>query len=62
MTMRRTIHIGPGRMDSRMDHKRGSVQHPVRSTVDNLTGMVNLDQIRGLHQLECRTEGIHPEG
>jgi hypothetical protein len=24
--------------------------------------MVNLDQIRGFHQLECRTEGVHPEG
>lgn len=61
MRMRRTQHIGPRFMDRRMDHKRRSIEQLHRSTGDDLSLMVHLDQVRHLDQRERNAEGIHPE-
>jgi len=44
-----------------MNHERRSVEQLNRSTCDDLTFMVNLDQVRDVDQRECNAERINPE-
>lgn len=48
-------------MDRRVNHKRGGVEHSIRSTVDDRAGVVDLDQVGCFDQGECRAKGIYPE-
>jgi hypothetical protein len=44
-----------------MNHESRCVEQTIRSTIDDLAGMVDLNQIGSLDQRESSAEWIHPE-
>lgn len=62
MTMRSAKHIGPSVMNRRVDHECRGIEHTVRTTVNDLAVVIDLDQVRFRHQRECTTERVYPEG
>lgn len=45
-----------------MDHERRGVEQPVRPAGDDLSFVVDLDQVGGFDQREGEAEGVYPEG
>lgn len=43
------VHIRSCRMNSGVDHEGRGVEHPVRTTCNDLSGMIDLDQVRCFH-------------
>ena len=60
--MRSTDDLRPCRVDGRMDHERRGVEQPVGPAGDDLSFVVDLDQVGGFDQREGEAEGVYPEG
>lgn len=62
MAMRRTQHVGPGLVNRAVNHKRRRIQQPPLTAPDNLSRMIDLDEVAAFHERERETEGVDPEG
>lgn len=49
-------------MNRRVDHERRGIEHTVRTTVDDLAVVIDLDQVRFRYQRECTAKWVYPEG
>lgn len=49
-------------MNSRVNHERRRIEHTVRSAINNFAMVIDLDQIRFLHEGKCPPKRVHPEG
>ena len=58
-TVRRGDDVRPGGVDTRMDGEGGPVHRPL--AFDDLTGVIDQDQVRGADLSEAHSEGIDPE-
>lgn len=62
VTMRRTHDVGPRGVNGPVDHEGRGIEHPHRTPVDDLAGVVHLDQVGGFDLREGDAEGVDPEG
>lgn len=56
-----TINIWPGRMNCGMDPVGCDIQKPIRTTINDLTVVIDQDQVRPFHHRERDPKRVDPE-